>query len=426
LFRGGANHATPYGQINSNSKVNGYADRSGVLPPASRRQSGRNRQVTVRQRGFGHGTCVLRKKHLDARIAAIMANKDPSKTEQATSKRIEETRAEGKVMTSQDVSALVVTLTGVLLMFLTVPMTTAAFRNMWQRIMLTDCRATWTSADYYRGALSGGVIFLQVLGPILFGLCLSAVIVMRVQVGSYFSMKALEWKFDKLNPVGGWKGLMPDKKKITDLGLTVAKLSVISLIIYLDVRKNLDAIVALAGIPIGAGMTWMMQRFTVITFKVLAFFIVIAAVDYVLKRKEYFDNLMMSKQEVKDERKMADGNPQVKAKIRQKMMSMAMNRMAAEVPKADVVITNPTHVAVALRYVSGEHAPRVVAKGLRKRAQLIKQIARGANVPILEIPPLARSLYRDTQVGGFISPDFYSAVATVLARLQQAGRKIIA
>ena len=132
---------------------------------------------------------------------------------------------------------------------------------------------------------------------------------------------------------------------------------------------------------------------------------------------------MMTKQEVKDERKNAEGDATVKGKIRQKMRELTMMKMIVEVPKADVVITNPIHVAVAIRYQKGFIAPKVVAKGLRKRAKRIKEIAMFAGVPVIEEPPLARNLFRKTKLGSFIPSELFGAVATILAQLHNSGKK---
>ena len=128
-------------------------------------------------------------------------------------------------------------------------------------------------------------------------------------------------------------------------------------------------------------------------------------------------------QEVKDENRNTEGDPMVKGRLRQKMKELTLGRLIAEVPKADLVLVNPVHVAVALRYRPGYAAPRVVAKGLRKRALRIKQLARDAGVPVVEDPPLARALYRETKAGGFIPTEFFATVAVILARLQREGRR---
>jgi flagellar biosynthesis protein FlhB len=132
---------------------------------------------------------------------------------------------------------------------------------------------------------------------------------------------------------------------------------------------------------------------------------------------------MMTKQEVKDEHKNAEGDPKIKAKIRQRMREIMVQQMMTNVPEADVIITNPTHVAVAIVYNKADGAPKVVAKGLRKRAEKIKMIARNADIPIMEAPPLARSLYRNTKVGAFIPAELYGAVAIILAKLHRLGFK---
>ena len=131
---------------------------------------------------------------------------------------------------------------------------------------------------------------------------------------------------------------------------------------------------------------------------------------------------MMTKEEVKDERKNSEGDPKIKAKIRKKMAELLMNNIRANVSKSSVVITNPTHVAVAIEYQPGHFAPKVVAKGLRKKALRIRQIAKEENVPIIEAPPLARSLYRSTEPGNYIDQQFFSAVAVILAKILKKNR----
>jgi flagellar biosynthetic protein FlhB len=153
----------------------------------------------------------------------------------------------------------------------------------------------------------------------------------------------------------------------------------------------------------------------------LGVFFVFALIDFVYQKYTYKKSLRMSKQEIKDEYKQTEGNPEVKAKIRQLQREMAKKRMMAEVPKADVVITNPTHYAVAIRYdKSKDEAPRVVAKGVDNLAIKIKEIAREAGVMIVENPPLARELYKSVEIGELIPPKLYKAVAEVLAYVYKA------
>ena len=161
----------------------------------------------------------------------------------------------------------------------------------------------------------------------------------------------------------------------------------------------------------------------IIAFVMLFIIFIFALIDLVIVRKQYFDGLKMSKQEIKDEMKNMEGDPLIKAKIRQKQMEMSSKRMMSEVPNADVVITNPTHYAVALKYDETKHAPIIVAKGMDHVAQQIKKVARENNVHIVQNPPLARSLYNDVDLDRPIPEALYAAVAEVLAYVYKMNNK---
>jgi len=170
-------------------------------------------------------------------------------------------------------------------------------------------------------------------------------------------------------------------------------------------------------------LAWLVDRAIVLAIIMLVLLAVLAAIDLIFVRYNYFKELRMSKQEIKDEMKQQEGNPEIKAKIRQKQMEMVRKRMLAEVPNADVVITNPTHFAVALKYDEGQsRAPKVVAKGADLIAQRIKETAREHHIQIVENPPLARELYRSVEVDQEIPEQFYKAVAEVLAFVYKAKR----
>ena len=352
-----------------------------------------------------------------------MANKDPSRTEKPTGKKISEVRDEGNVLSSPDVLSFVMILGGTVLLFITVPQMYRGFENALRMITAIDCRLSWNNQGLINGAWTSFQILGTILAPNTFGLCLFAVITMRAQIGKYFSMKAIKWKFNAFNPASGVKSLLPSKHNLIKFLLTLSKVGVVSYLVYLVIKKDFDQILALPFMSLNTSVAWVVKSAYLLVFKVLAMFLAIAVIDYVVKRKKYYEDMMMTKQEIKDGRKNAEGDPIVKSKIRQKMRQMLRNRMARAIPQADVVIANPIHVAVALKYDAALPAPQVVAKGLRKRALLIKKIARENNVPIVEAPPLARSIYRTSKLGGFIQPQFYSAVAVILAKLQRSGKR---
>jgi flagellar biosynthetic protein FlhB len=352
-----------------------------------------------------------------------MANKDPSRTEPATAKRIGEARQDGNILKSDEILSGLMILGGVLLCFYTIPQTYAVFSDIFRQILGVDCRVPWDDEMIKHGAYVALKVAAALLAPVCFALCLFALMIMRYQIGPYFSLKVLHWKFDEFNPVNGIKSLMPNKHNAVVLGFNLLKVSVVALFVYFAIRDDMSRMADLPAIPFLEAILWLVKRLIVMIFKILSLVMIIAVIDYFYRKHKYFEDLMMTKQEVKDEMKNAEGDPRVKGKIRQKMRELFKMRMMASVPRASVIITNPTHVSVALKYELGDFAPQVVAKGLRKKALAIRKIARENGVPIIEAPPLARSLYRNCQIGQFIPSEFYSAVAAILARLHRDGKR---
>jgi len=348
-----------------------------------------------------------------------MANPDPSKTEQPTSKKIDEARKDGTVLMSQDVISFGVLLAGVILLFFTVPFLIDGYQESFISIFQIDCRSSWDSSMIRQGAIYSIITLAKYSFPFMFFIALFAIIITRIQTGKYFSLKALKWKASSLNPKTGFKQLLPSKKNVLQLLLTMSKVSVIGFVVYFSIKNDFEDILALTQLHLPDAIQWIGLHIVLLVFKVLVLMAIISIIDYIVKKKQYTDNLMMTKQEVKDENKQAQGDPLIKGKIRQKMRELMMSRMINEVPSASVILTNPTHVSVAIRYSTGEYAPKIVAKGLRKRALKIREIAKKHNIPIIESPPLARSLYRNIKIGDFISSEFFGAVAAILAKIQK-------
>ncbi len=352
-----------------------------------------------------------------------MENKDPSKTELPSQRVIDDARRDGNVMNSTELNSLVVVFGSTLLLFWTFSTVNAGFNNIYQLIMNIDCRGSWNTLQISHGAWVGGTVLSEILLLPMIGICIIAITINRIQVGHYLEFKPLVWKFDSMNPVSGMKKILPSLDNTVKLLLVLAKVSVIAVFVYFAIRSDLNQIVTLPLVPLEAGVSWVMRRTVILILKILMFFTIVAILDFIWKKRRYTQKLMMTKQEVKDERKNAEGDPAVKGRLRQKMRELTMMRMIVEVPKADVVITNPIHVAIALRYEPGAKAPKVVARGLRKRAARIKAIAAAADVPIIEEPPLARALYKQARLGGFIPPELFGAVAAILARLHHEGKR---
>ena len=350
-----------------------------------------------------------------------MAAKDPNKTEQPTAKKLREARSQGTVLMSQEIISVAAIVIGSLMVIMTAPQVSRTFQELLMAIQHINCRQTWTLQECVLGIRQGAGILASLLVFPMVALGLVSVASVWGQIGPYFETEPLTWKWDGLNPVTGMKRILPSVENTMKLVLAILKILVIGFIIYLALRKELPTIITLPFLPMEYGVEWMHDQSVVLIFKILAIFVVLAGIDYAYRRKEYFDRLMMTKQETKDELRNAEGDPQVKGRLRRRMRELTAMRLIAEVPQADVVVVNPIHVAVALRYTPGSAAPRVVAKGLRKRALRIREIAETAKVPVVEDPPLARAIYRSTPQGKYISSRFFRAVATILAQLQQTG-----
>lgn len=348
-----------------------------------------------------------------------MANPDPSRTEWPTGKKLGDARSKGNVLSCPDINSVVILVVGTLLLFMTIPRLADAFRDILFTMARIDCRGSWIDSQIAEGGVTGGYMLLRILAPACFGIFLAAILVMRAQVGRFFSFQPLKWKMGQLfNPKAVMNEMLPSKQNFRRVLISTSKVFVVGWLIYMSIHNQFDEYLKLNMIPLFSGVMWIVKESVMLVFKLLAIMVFIAAVSYYLRRKQYYDNLMMTKQEVKDEHKNQDGDPMVKGKIRSKMREVLLRAIKGNMKNANVVITNPTHVAVALRYdPKKDFAPMVVAKGLRKRAEHIKKMARSYGIPIVEAPPLARSLYRNVKVTSYIPSEFYKAVAAILAKI---------
>ena len=215
--------------------------------------------------------------------------------------------------------------------------------------------------------------------------------------------------------VCGAFGKIFSKRSLVELLKSLFKIVIIGLFLYEYLQEEILQMPKLIYLDLSASMGKIADIIFMMAFKICAIFFAMAILDYMYQKWEHHENLKMTKQEVKEEFKQMEGDPQIKGKIKQKQREMAMSRMMREVPKADVIITNPTHFAVALRYAEGMRAPEVVAKGQDLVALKIKDVAREAGVVIVENKPLARALYASVEIGQAVPPELYKAVAEVLA-----------
>lgn len=344
---------------------------------------------------------------------------DLERTEPASPKRLEKAREEGDVPRSRELAtASVLFAAGLGIWVLSGHLSNALQQSL------------MTGLSLERQAAFDPTFLLTKIADSLFPLFLSfaplAVILILVAIGSpaliggwNFSSKALMPKFNRLNPLNGAKNIV-SKNSLAELVKAVAKAALVGLVAYMVFTNDIESVLTLSQQTVDNGIAQVADLLIKGFLSIVAALVLIAAVDVPYQLKHYADKLKMTKEEVRQEMKESDGNPEIKARIRQQQREMARRRMMAEIPHADVVITNPTHYAVAVKYQeNGMRAPVVVAKGADAIALKIREIASTHNVLTMEAPKLARALYAHTELGDEIPAALYSAVAEVLAYVYQ-------
>ena len=339
---------------------------------------------------------------------------DAEKTEEPTSKKIEDARNEGNVPKSQDTSGVIALFVAILAFIMLFPYMSkhmiAIFKYYFSLLGMPLDKALMIDI-----AIVTIKEFLLIVMPLSIAVAIAGVVAAVAQFGFLFTTKAIMPDFKKIDPIKGTKNLFSMKKMIEGVKVTFKSFTTLGVgfVFFFLFILELPT-VALFGL--GDQMEWLKDKMLIIAFVMLLIIFVFAMIDLIIVRKQYFDGLKMSKQEIKDEMKNMDGDPLIKAKIRQIQMQASRKRMMSNVPTADVVITNPTHFAVAIRYDEAKsHAPIVVAKGMDNIALQIKKIARENGVHIVQNAPLARSLYDQVDLDKPIPHDLFAAVAEVLA-----------
>ncbi|HXG22965.1 MAG TPA: flagellar biosynthesis protein FlhB [Chthonomonadales bacterium] len=341
------------------------------------------------------------------------------RTEAATPRKRAEVRRRGQVAKSQDLSSMVVFL-GVIVCLHTLGGTSLhILQEFVQRSLAGMYEGSLGLQQLFQKGSEIGWILVRALWPIVLTAFVLGVLVSVLQTGFVISTQALVPDFNRLNPLNGLQRLLSTHGLVETLK-SLGKLAIIAYIAYSTVftgytalletiRKDIPSIIAFAGN--------LLYR---LVLRIGMFLLVLAAVDYAYQRWSFERSIRMTKSEVKQEHRQHEGDPHIKARIRARQRQLARRRMMEEVPKADVVITNPTHYAVALRYDAATMAaPQVVAKGADLIAQKIREIAEEHRVPIVQNAPLARALYRQVDIGRQIPADFYAAVAEILAYVYQ-------
>ena len=345
------------------------------------------------------------------------------KTEEPTAKKRADARKKGQVGRSQELNTAFVLLVGFFTLkllwdsiYLSIASyTTYVFTNLNQSV------DTENIIHIFIGII---VVLAKTAFPVMFAIMLIGLAINFFQVGLNFNTESIEFKLDKLNPINGF-GRIFSKRSLVELAKSFFKILVIGFFLYRFIHEQILAMPQFMFFDLTTSLALVAEIIFQMAFIVIGVIMIMALMDYGYQKWQTTQDLKMTKQEVKDEMKQSEGDPQIKGKIRQKQRQMAMARMMKEVPKADVIVTNPTHYAIALSYQQGMSAPLVVAKGQDLVAQRIKEIAREARVPIIENKPLARAICAAVQIGDVIPQELYQAVAEVLAyvyRLKHARR----
>ncbi|MDR3231590.1 MAG: flagellar biosynthesis protein FlhB [Synergistaceae bacterium] len=346
------------------------------------------------------------------------------RTESATPKKRQKTRSEGKVCKSMDLTAAVEILVGLFGLLLLGPSMIsgllgylrgtigflgeeALLRDGW--FYLLGEAAVWSYFEAW--LLLGAVIALFVVG-----------VTVR-QVGWSITFEPFKFNLDRLNPVSGMKKII-SMRSLVELTKGILKASIFVLVIWVALRDKLPVAVRAMQLPLEYGVLQLWELLWDLAMRLAVMLLIMGLVDYMYQRWDFEKSIKMSKQEIKEEYKQMEGDPQVKNKIRQKQRELAKKRMMSSVPKADVVITNPTTLAVALLYNREVMtAPRIVAKGKGFVARKIRELAEAHGVPIIENKPLAWALYEGVEIGEEVPEDLYRGVAEILAMVYRLKKK---
>lgn len=344
---------------------------------------------------------------------------DLERTEPASPRRLEQAREEGNVPHSRELMAFMVMAAGAGTFWVLGGWIAQGIADVIRHGLSFDRTAAFDTAIMRGSSLSLTVDALMYIGP-LFLIIIAAIIATPFVMGGWvFSPKAFKLDFTRIDPIKGL-GRMFSWQSIAELVKAILKAILIGGVLFWVVRHEQDRLFGLLAQPIETGLASFSQVLFFSFVALIGGLAIIAAIDVPFQLWQYHDRLKMTREELRKEARESEGDPQLKARIRSQQREMARSRMMSEVPKADVVVTNPTHFAVALKYDSSAmQAPVVVAKGMNLIAQRIRDLAGEHHVPILEAPPLARALHRHADIGDQIPAALYASVAEVMAWVYQ-------
>jgi len=341
------------------------------------------------------------------------------KTEEPTSKKLDDARKDGNVCKSKDLNMAI----SLVALFLILKVFASymgerfveVFYQTYNRIPDYASANAFNSTSvmaFFQNSLLNSLILVLPFFAVGFVVCF---LVDLIQVKWRISTKPMQPKFDKFNPVNGFKRIF-STQSLFELAKSIVKVAVIALVVYMTVRDRLNDIFIMYDLELNSAISLISELVIDLGFRISLVFCIVGIGDYAFQRWKFHEDMKMTKQEVKDEYKNMEGDPQIKGKQRQRMQEASRRRMMQALPQADVVITNPTHYAVAIKYDPERYeAPYVIAKGADYLAARIKEIAKENNIEIVENKPLARMLYANVELGQIVPPELYQAVAEVLA-----------
>ena len=347
------------------------------------------------------------------------------RTEKATPRRRIKARDEGKVAKSMELNSAAIICLGFLSLYTLGPTLAEQIKQLVAHTMSNAPVIAASDPTFVKVFSDAMLRFFMIMLPVFVVMTMIALGVNLAQVGFKFSSKAMEPKFDKLNIVEGLKRLV-SMKSLVQLVRDTLKLIVVGFVAFKGIEGEFTSFFDLPDMTVTQLATSMGRLALILAMKIGAIILVIGVLDYLYQRYEFEKSIRMSRQDLKEEYKDTEGSPQIKARVRQLQREMSRNRMMKAVPLADVVVTNPTHLAVALKYEpKKENAPMVVAKGERLIAKRIKEIALAHNIPVVEDKPLARALFKMCDVGQMVPMNLYRAVAEVLAYVYRLRGKVL-
>jgi flagellar biosynthetic protein FlhB len=336
------------------------------------------------------------------------------KTEAPTSYRLQEARKDGQVVRSQELNTAVIILMSVFLLRGPGKQLASAFRDLMTTTIM-DVPNVDLSVEWLRQTiLNFGGKILPPFAFFLVGLMLTGVAITMGQTQFLWAGKKIGFDFKRLNPVEGFKRIF-SKHGLIELFRSLLKLGWVSWAAYSFLRSHYFDLFAYTQYDLSTAVSMFSDLAITLIIRIGGMYLVLAVADYVYQRWDLYKNLRMSKEEIKEEMKRSEGDPMLKSRVRNMQRQMARGRMMTNVPKATVVITNPTHLACAIEYQDGMKAPKLVAKGPYRVAEHIVKIAKENHIPVVQNIPLARAIYKNIQIGQEISPDLYLAMAEVLA-----------